>query len=63
LFQFIDFRGLDCCCFGFCIFGLMGSAAGDWVIVGPVDVHRKYRIYTILGEKKKNRADFFFLNE
>jgi len=31
----------------------MGSAAGDWVIAGPVDVRQKYRIYTILGEKKK----------
>jgi hypothetical protein len=35
----------------------MGSAVGDWVIAGPVDVRQKYRIYTILGGKKKNRSD------
>jgi hypothetical protein len=31
-----------------------GFESGDWVIAGPrLDVRQKYRIYTILGEKKK----------
>jgi hypothetical protein len=44
----------------------MGSAVGDWVIAGPVDVRQKYRIYTILGGKKKKQIryiDIFFLKE
>jgi hypothetical protein len=47
----------------------MGSAVGDWVIAGPVDVRQKYRIYTILGEEKKTEQIsvlfflFFFLKE
>jgi hypothetical protein len=67
-FFWFDFRRLDFCCFGFLnlmyvirffpfwvlYFWFDGFESGDWVISGPrVDVHRKYRIYTILGEKKK----------
>jgi hypothetical protein len=38
-----------------------GFESGDWVIAGPrLDVRQKYRIYTILGEKKKEQNLFFF---
>jgi hypothetical protein len=38
-----------------------GFESGYWAIAGPsLDVHRKYRIYTILGEKKKNKYSVLF---
>jgi hypothetical protein len=61
-FCFLNLMSLGFPHFGFLYFWFGGFKSGDRAIASPgLDVHQKYRIYTILGEKKKNSVPFFFL--